>query len=55
MQEKKVDANDTKEKRGWAKVKEHKTEIIITTATVFAVIASVYVYKKGGNNQCFEK
>ncbi len=47
MQEKKVDANDTKEKRGWAKVKEHKTEIIITTATVFAVIASVYVYKKG--------
>lgn len=47
MQEKKIDANDTKEKRGWAKVKEHKTEIIITTATVFAVIASVYVYKKG--------
>lgn len=46
MQEKKVDANDTKEKRGWAKVKEHKTEIIITTATVFAIIASVYVYKK---------
>lgn len=47
MQEKKVEANDTKEKRGWIKVKEHKTEIIIATATFFAAIASVYVYKKG--------
>lgn len=45
-QEKKVEANDTKEKRGWVKVKEHKKEFIIATATVFAVIASVYIYKK---------
>lgn len=47
MQEKKVDANDIKEKEFWVKVKEHKTEIIIVSATIFAVIASVYVYKKG--------
>lgn len=47
MQEKKVNANDTKEKSGWVKVKEHKTEIIIATATVFAVIVGAYVYKKG--------
>lgn len=46
MQEKKVDANDTK-KKGWVKVKEHKTEIIIATATVFTVIAGVYIYKRG--------
>lgn len=47
MQEKRVDTNDTKEKKGWVKVKEHKAEIIIATATVFAVIASVYVHKRG--------
>ena len=47
MQEKKVDANDTKEKKFWVKVKEHKTEIIIATATGFTVVASVFVYKKG--------
>lgn len=47
MQEKKVDANDTKEKKFWVKVKEHKTEIIIATATVFTVVASVFFYKKG--------
>ena len=47
MQEKKVDANDAKEKRFWVKVKEHKTELIIVTATVFTVIACVFVYKRG--------
>lgn len=47
MQEKKVDANDAKEKRFWVKVKEHKTEIIIVTATVLTAVASVIVYKKG--------
>ena len=47
MQEKKVDTNDAKEKRFWVKVKEHKTELIIVTATVFTVIACVFVYKRG--------
>lgn len=47
MQEKKVDTNDVKEKGFWVKVKEHKTEIIIATATVFTVITIVFVYKKG--------
>ena len=51
MQEKKVDANDTKEKKFWVKVKEHKTEIIIATATVFTVVASVFFYKKSANKK----
>lgn len=46
MQEKKVDANDAKEKRFWVKVKEHKVVIIIATATVFTVVAGIFVYKR---------
>ena len=47
MHEKKGDANGTKEKRFWVKVKEHKTEIIIVAATVLTAVASAIVYKRG--------
>ena len=46
MKEINLDTKDTKEKYFLMKVKEHKTEIIIATATGFTVVASVFVYKK---------